>query len=179
MSPTWKTVGSTFRTANPQGQSNPPELAWLRTGMVDMRAMHESCALTDFQYRVGDMRAFGPSAHALFVTVGHFRPGKGVMGWLAGQRVAGGSRSSGGCRHRVENGRRWQPRAGARAGVTGPSPRWGAMADRAAAANTRATQVQVQEASNTNSERQAYRNPAKTCEAPAPGQAAGPISLAG
>jgi hypothetical protein len=31
---------------------------------------------------------------------------EGVAGWLAGQRVAGGSRSSGGCRHRVKNGRR-------------------------------------------------------------------------
>jgi hypothetical protein len=55
---------------------------------------------------IGDMGAFDPSAHALSVTVGHSRPGRGVTGWLAGQRVAGGSRSSGGCRHRVKNGRR-------------------------------------------------------------------------
>jgi len=49
-----------------------------------------------------DMGAFDLSAHALFVTVGHSRPGRGVTGWLAGQRVAAGSRSSVGCRHRVK-----------------------------------------------------------------------------
>jgi hypothetical protein len=34
------------------------------------------------------MGAFDPSAHALSVTVGYSRPGRGVTGWLAGQRVA-------------------------------------------------------------------------------------------
>ena len=33
------------------------------------------------------MRAFGPSAHALFVTVGHSRPGRGGNGWPVDQRV--------------------------------------------------------------------------------------------
>jgi hypothetical protein len=58
VAPTCKTVISTSRTAGPQGQSNPSELAWLRTGMVDMGAMHESCALTDLQYRVGGLEQF-------------------------------------------------------------------------------------------------------------------------
>jgi hypothetical protein len=35
---------------------------------------------------------FGPSAHALFVTVGHSRPGRGgKTGWPAGQRVPAGA----------------------------------------------------------------------------------------
>jgi hypothetical protein len=33
-----------------------------------------------------DMGAFGPSVHALPVTVGHSRPGRGVTGWPAGSR---------------------------------------------------------------------------------------------
>jgi hypothetical protein len=33
------------------------------------------------------MRTFGPSAHALFVTVGHSRPGAGVTGWPVDQRL--------------------------------------------------------------------------------------------
>jgi len=74
-------------------------------------------------------------------------------------------RQTGGCRRQPVFG----PRAGARAGVTVPGRGAGATAGRAAAANTRATQVQLLEASNTNGERQAYRNPAKTCEAPSPG----------
>ena len=55
----------------------------------------------DWSRRV-DMGAFDPSA-ACFVRHGGVIPGlaEGVTGWLAGQRVAGGSRSSGGCRHRV------------------------------------------------------------------------------
>ncbi len=42
-----------------------------------------------------DMRAFGPSAHALFVTVGHSRPGRGGNGMAGGPAGADGSRSSG------------------------------------------------------------------------------------
>src|ERR1700749_1859619 len=36
---------------------------------------------------VGDMDAFGPSTHALPVTVGHSGLAVGVTGWPAGQRV--------------------------------------------------------------------------------------------
>jgi hypothetical protein len=80
------------------------------------------------------MGAFGPSAHALFVTVGHSWPGRGVKR---------DGRQASGCRRLPVFG----PRAGARAGVTSPGRGAGATAGRAAAANTRATQVPVQEAS--------------------------------
>ena len=53
------------------------------------------------------MRAFGPSAHALFVTVGHSRPGRGGNGMR---------RQTSGCRRQPVFG----PRAGARADVTAP-----------------------------------------------------------
>ena len=102
----------------------------------------------DWSRRV-DMGAFDPSA-ACFVRHGGVIPdlAEGVTGWLAGQRVAGGSRSSGGCRHRVKmadvdsRGRACRCDR-ARSGVqtrrlTG-----------APAANTRATQVRVREGSNT------------------------------
>jgi hypothetical protein len=99
--------------------------------------------------------------HALFVTVGHSRPGRGGNG-MAGRPV--GSRRQpvfGRLPALGENGRRWQPRAGARAGVTGPGP--GLQARRltgAAAASTRATQVRVQEASNTRAIRTKRHSPA-------------------
>jgi hypothetical protein len=46
------------------------------------------------------------------------------MGWLAGQRVADGSRSSGSCRHRVENGRRGRARVPVRQGRVRGAARW-------------------------------------------------------
>src|ERR1017187_52726 len=71
------------------------------------------------------MGAFDPSAHALFLTVGHSRPGRGGNGMAGRPAVAGGSRSSGGRRHRVKNGRPARRGAGARASVTGPGPECG------------------------------------------------------
>jgi hypothetical protein len=113
----------------------------------------------DWSRRV-DMGAFDPSA-ACFVRHGGVIPdlAEGVTGWLAGQRVAGGSRSSGGCRHRVKmadvdsRGRACRCDR-ARSGVqtrrlTG-----------APAANTRATQVRVREASNTPVTRTKRHSPA-------------------
>ena len=60
--------------------------------------------------RVGDMGAFGPSAHALFVTVGHSRP-PGCRGKRDGRQASG-------CRRQPVFG----SRAGARADVTAPGP---------------------------------------------------------
>jgi hypothetical protein len=84
----------------------------------------------------------------LFVTVGHSRPGRGATGSLAAQWVAGGSRSSGGCRHREI-----KPALTAAGGRACRCDRAGSgvQARRltgAAAANTRATQVRVRGASN-------------------------------
>ena len=113
----------------------------------------------DWSRRV-DMGAFDPSA-ACFVRHDGVIPdlAEGVTGWLAGQRVAGGSRSSGGCRHRVKmadvdsRGRACRCDR-ARSGVqtrrlTG-----------APAANTRATQVRVREGSNTPVTRTKRHSPA-------------------
>src|SRR6202040_777142 len=89
---------------------------------------------------IGDMGALGPSVHALPFTVGHSRPGRRVTGWPAAQRVA--------ARQPVFGSRARVPMCGRR--VRGA----GATAGRAAAANTRATQVRVREgvqhASNTD-----------------------------
>ena len=117
-----------------------------RTESAFLRGWKRSPAPQPGERGIGiDMGAFGSSAHALFVTVGHSRPGRGVKR---------DGRQASGCRRQPVFG----PRAGARAGVTAPGRGAGATAGRTAAANTRATQVQLLEASNTNSERQAYRN---------------------
>ncbi len=86
---------------------------------ADMSAMHDGCTRTNLKRRVGDMGAL--IRRRMFCSSRWVIPGPaaGVTGWPAGQRAVGGSRSSGRCRYRVKNGWRRQPRAGARAGVTG------------------------------------------------------------
>jgi len=96
------------------------------------------------------MGAFDPSAHALFVAVGHSRPGRGGNGMAGWPWVVGGSRSSGGCRHRVR-------KAGVDRRGLARVPVWqgrvrgaGATAGRGCCGQHKSNTSPVQEGSNTD-----------------------------
>jgi len=105
---------------DPGGSGRSPAAPIAATGAIVAVTDHErQCRRTaselailrhspavNLQRVFGDMGAFDPSAHALFLTVGHSRPGRGGNGMAGRPAVVGGSRSSGGRRHRVKNGRR-------------------------------------------------------------------------
>ena len=80
-------------------------LLWMHNWTIWATAPDPPLNLREYLFG-SDMGAFDPSAHALFLTVGHSRPGRGGNGMAGRPAVAGGSRSSGGRRHRVKNGRR-------------------------------------------------------------------------
>jgi hypothetical protein len=93
------------------------------------------------------MGAFGPSTHALFVTVSYSRPGRGVKR---------DGRQARGCRRQPVFG----PRAGARADVTAPGPGCRRDGWPGCCGQHKTNTVRVREASNTPVTRTKRHSPA-------------------